>query len=95
MSYRGVANWPPAWVSRGREKQRELRGEIGVLRDIIPSIVPPTSRIFLVVEHEGREYMGCLLFDDPAFCGAIFRLLQTHRGWAIRDIGSLDLSRTL
>ncbi|HEY1266145.1 MAG TPA: hypothetical protein VGH16_02735 [Candidatus Binatia bacterium] len=95
MSYRSVANWPPAWVARARKNEQEVRGEIGVLKDVIPSIVPPTTRIFLIVEHEDSEYMGCLLFDDPAFCGDIFRILQTHRGWTIRDIGSLDLSCTL
>jgi hypothetical protein len=57
--------------------------------------VPPTTRIFLIVEHEDNEYMGCLLFDDPSFCRDIFRILQTYRGSTIRDIGSLDLSSML
>lgn len=95
MSYRNMANWPPAWIARGRDSNQELRGEIGVLKEVIPSILPPTTRIFLVVEHGGGEYMACLLFDDPSFCGGIFRVLQTHYGATIRDIGSLDISGAL
>jgi len=95
MSYRTLANWPPVWIWRGGDNKQEVRGEIGVLIDVIPSIVPPSNRIFLVIEHEDSQYMGCLLFDDPSFCRDVFRLLQAHLGLSIRDIGGLDLSCSL
>jgi len=95
MSYRTLANWPPAWIWRGGDNKQEVGGEIGILKEVTPSIVPPSNRIFLVVEHEGSEYMGCLLFDDPSFCRDIFRLLQAHLGLSIREIGDLDLSHSL
>jgi hypothetical protein len=71
----------------------ELRGEIGVLKEIVPSILfPSSSRFFLIMEHEDKEYMGCLIFDDASFCRDIFRILRAHTGSTIADIGGLDVS---
>jgi hypothetical protein len=92
MSYRGLANWPPVWTWRGGgAENRRVRGEVGVLKDVILSAVEPRSRIFLIVEHENEEYMGCLLFSDSRFCDQIFQLLKDHSGQRIIDIGSLDV----
>jgi hypothetical protein len=38
--------------------------------------------------------MGCLLFDDVAFCRHITEILQFCCNRSISDIGSLDLSFT-
>lgn len=97
MCYRTVRNWPPTWVERragiGGE---ELRGEIGVLKEVVPSILfPGGSRFFLIVEHENKQYIGCLIFDDATFCQEIFRIVRTHIGWRIADVGSLDVSHLL
>jgi hypothetical protein len=39
--------------------------------------------------------MGCLLFDDPAFCRYIAKLLDSSRNRPITEIGSLNLAHTL
>jgi hypothetical protein len=39
--------------------------------------------------------MGRLLFDDPAFCRYIGKLLEHYYDRLIAEIGSLDLSCTL
>jgi hypothetical protein len=36
MSYRGVSNWPPVWVGTNR-RHEPLKGEVGVLKDVVPS----------------------------------------------------------
>jgi hypothetical protein len=47
------------------------------------------------MKHEGSSYMGCLLFDDPAFCRHIAKLLDSSRNRPIAEIGSIDLSHSL
>jgi hypothetical protein len=39
--------------------------------------------------------MGCLLFDDAAFCLEIQRLLRGYTGCTIEHIGGLDVAHTL
>jgi hypothetical protein len=39
--------------------------------------------------------MGCLLFDETAFCRQITEILQSCCNRSIAEIGSLDLSHTL
>lgn len=72
-------------------KSKQLRGEIGILREVFLSQVDPKSRIFLIVEHETREYMGCLIFSDQTFCGEIYDLLKGCVGQSIAAIGSLEV----
>jgi hypothetical protein len=96
MSYRGVANWPPAWTwIDGKKKKRRPRGEVGVLKKIGFSEVEPTNRCFLYIEYEGASCIGCLLFDDPSFCREIANLLRGCCGRLVAEIGDLDLSHTL
>ena len=93
MNYRGLNNWPPVWTWRGGEgEDRRPRGEIGILRDVFLSRVEPRSRVYLIVEYEGAEYMGCLLFSDPTICREICELLDQQRGAPLSEIGSLDIS---
>jgi hypothetical protein len=42
--------------------------------------------------YEGSDYIGCLLFDDRAFCRQIAKLLQGYFDRPIAEIGSLDLT---
>jgi hypothetical protein len=93
MTYRGINNWPPSWTWRGGEENIRPKGEVGILRDVFLSRVEPQSRLFLIIEHEQQEYMGCLLFNDRTFCGQICELLKAHCGRTIAEIGSLDASR--
>lgn len=90
MSYRGVPNWPPIWIWRNGERDKQPpKGEVGVLREVFESRVQPSLRIFLIVEYESEEYMGCLLFGDLTFCNQVYALLTQHCGHRIQDIGSL------
>jgi hypothetical protein len=94
MFYRGVRNWPPVWTRiRGREDKHPM-GEVGILREVRWSALQfaPLDRFFLVIDFERTVYMGCLLFDDAAFCLGIQHLLRDHCGSDIEYIGGLDIS---
>jgi len=94
MSYKGVASWPPTWTwIEGRENEKP-KGEIGTLAEVKLSVIDPPNRCYLVIQHEGSTYMGCLLINDLPFCAQIALLLQNHCGDSIREIGEIDLSYT-
>jgi hypothetical protein len=103
MKYRGIANWPPTWSKRrgGVDLFRRntfkdvLHGEIGMLKEVIPSQIDPRTRIFLVMDLEGNSYMGTLLFGDAAFGLHITAVLRGQLGKLIKEIGDLELSYTL
>ena len=95
MTYHGIRNWPPAWTWRGGEDNKRPRGEIGTLRDVFISQIEPRTRLFLIMEHEGNEYIGCVMFNDGTFCGQIYELLKNYHGRRIADLGSLDVSQLL
>src|SRR5687767_13394363 len=75
MSYRGIDNWPPVWTWRGGAENIRPKGEVGILRDLFLSRMEQRSRLFLIMEHQKQEYMGCLLFNDSTFCAQICELL--------------------
>ena len=91
MCYRGVSNWPPAWVGRDAEQPQQLGGEIGILKDVIQSKMKPRNRLYLTIEHEGEEYLGALLFDDQFACQRTYKILLRHRGELIYKIGEMDV----
>jgi hypothetical protein len=62
----GMLNWPPIWLWTGGEKNERPRGEVGVLIRVEPSVVEDRS-LFLTIQYNDSEYMGCLSFDDPVF----------------------------
>jgi hypothetical protein len=95
MTYNGVRNWPPAWVWRGGDNNKKLRGEIGIIRDVFLSKIEPSTRLFLVVEHESNEYVGCVMFSDEAFCVQVHQLLRDQQGKSMVEVGSLDVSQLL
>jgi hypothetical protein len=88
-------SWPPVWWWRAGQKKRDLRGEIGTLRDVQPYNIQPMDRLYLLMEHEGAEYLGILLIEDYALCQQVFSLIVQHCGRSIREIGDIDLSHTL
>jgi hypothetical protein len=94
MSYRGVSNWPPVWVGTNR-RHESLKGEVGVLKDVVSSKTEGANRFFLVIEDEGLQYVGCLLFQDYSFCRQIYQLLDKHRDDTIEEIGNIEMSHTL
>jgi hypothetical protein len=63
-------------------------------KTIFRSDTQPLNRCFLLISHEGSEYLGCLLFDDQAFCRQVMELLKAHCNRTIAEIGSLDVSHT-
>src|SRR5262245_23971419 len=95
MRYHGIPNWPPAWLWIDGVENKRPRGEIGILKAVEVSKVPPTNRCFLCIDYEGSSYLGCLLFDDGVFCSQIVTLLRGYLNSPIADIGSLDLAYTL
>jgi len=95
MGYRGLNNWPPIWTWRGVGEDARPRGEVGILRDVFLSKVDPRARIYLIMEYEAAEYMGCLLFEESGFCKQMCELLNSHRGASIVEIGSLNVSHLL
>jgi hypothetical protein len=95
MSRYGVPNWPPVWTWIDGEENEHPNGEVGILKAILLSTIRPADRCFLLISHQGSAYVGCLLFDDPAFCKQIARLLRSYCNRPIAEIGSLDLSDVL
>jgi hypothetical protein len=94
MSRYGTRNWPPMWITTRNDPNDKPTGEVGTLSEVLMNRLL-NDKLFLVIEHEAQRYMGALTFDDPAFCGEIYRLLQGKVGLSIREIGDLDLSHTL
>jgi hypothetical protein len=50
-----------------------------------------SDKFFLVIEHEGATYIGCLAFTSRAFCWLMHKLLQSYIDYPIESIGNLDL----
>ena len=94
MTYRDVRNWPPAWIWTHGKERVSLRGEIGTLIEVRRSAIT-TNSLFLEMRHQESEYLGCLLFSDPAFCRQMNTILRRQLGRSIAEIGSLDISHTL
>jgi len=94
MAYRGCRNWPPVWSCTAGHNHHP-KGEVGTLKTVFRSELQPPSRFFLLISYEGSEYLGCLLFNDEAFCRQVMELLKAHCNRSIAEIGGLDVSDTL
>jgi hypothetical protein len=92
LSHQGVNSWPPTWVWGGGDRYIRVIGEVGVLKDVMLFSVEPYEKCFLIMEHEGRKYIGTLLVGDSSFCQEIHRVLIEQRGKPIQEIGEIDLS---
>ena len=95
VSYREVPSWPPIWLWRGGKKVPRPYGEVGILKEVTLSTVQPCSMCFLIIEHQGAEYLGILKFSDSALCRTIHDVLVRHCSRSIREIGDIDLSHLL
>jgi hypothetical protein len=91
MSRYGVPNWPPVWIRIDGQRGKGLQGEIGILEAVLPSKIKPEDRCHLLISHQGSEYLGCLLFNDRAFCRHITGVLHFCRNRPTAEIGSIDL----
>jgi hypothetical protein len=90
LSHSTISAWPPIWVSLDGEKIARLTGEVGILREVRMDKFNQ-DKCFLVIEHNGLKFTGCLMFNDRSFCLQMYRLLVDHCDEAIRDIAELDL----
>jgi hypothetical protein len=95
MSRNGVPSWPPVWTWVDGSDDKTPKGEVGILIWASLTGVQPPDKCYLLMSHEGSSYMGCLLFDDSAFCRYVVKLLDSYRNRPIVEIGSLDLTHTL
>ena len=95
MSRNGVRNWPPAWTWMRGENNKHPKGEVGILKEVVPSQVKPEDRCFLIIAYQESEYLGCLLFDNRSFCNHITGILQFCCNRPIREIGNFDLTYML
>jgi hypothetical protein len=95
MQHHRAPNWPPTWFQLNSTWSKRLIGEVGVLKDVMIPNAPSGHRLFLVIEHESKQYMGSLIFDDPTFCWMLGKMLKRHLDWPIKTIGDLDLSQSL
>jgi hypothetical protein len=102
MTYHGIRSWPPVWtLIRGADRERP-KGEVGVLKEIHVSAIPPAAdatrsynRIFLFIEHGGQAYLGCLMLEDYAFCQGLATVLRGHFNRTIEEIGSIEVGCTM
>jgi len=94
MTYRRLPNWPPAWLCTDGYDQHP-KGEVGTLKAVFRSDMQPPNRCFLLTTHQESEYLGCLLFDDQAFCRQVMELLKARCNRSVAEIDSLDLSHLL
>jgi hypothetical protein len=93
MSYREHRSWPPIWIPYGGfwEKHRAiLQGEVGVLAKV--RYYPQRrGRIYLRIDRDGVEYIGCVLLDDEVFCEHVVEHLERFCGTPIEAIGSSEI----
>lgn len=94
LAFLGRHSWPPVWTWIGGDRDRYLRGEIGVLKEVRLS-ERPAQKCFVIIEHENALYMGCVLIGDAAFCDQVYEILKNHRGFAIEAIGDFDVDHLL
>jgi hypothetical protein len=89
LKHRGNCSWPPVWIPAfSRDENARVQGEIGVLEVVLSK--PGSKRCFLVIEHEGAPYYGCLFCSDPTFCARLVSVLDGKRGMTIKEIGDLN-----
>ena len=68
MSRNDASNWPPTWTWMRGRKDKHPKGEVGILKAVLPSRIKPEDRFFVLISYQGSEYLGCLLFDNRTFC---------------------------
>jgi hypothetical protein len=75
----------------GTSREKTPKGEVGLLKKVL---YEPDSRgkIFLIIDYENAEYVGCLLFDSRVFCERLAERLPGYYGMSIEALGSLDIA---
>lgn len=67
-------HWPPSWTPFYGSRT-PARDEIGILDDIRLSHVNDMC-CFLLIVHEGTNYIGAITFDDDEFCHRFVDVVQ-------------------
>jgi hypothetical protein len=94
LSYRGVSNWPPVWIGKDGRHLKQSESDRAILKDVVQSKKAPLTRCYLMIEAEGEEYVGAVLFDDHFSCRQISRLLLEHRGEPVHKVGEIDVPQS-
>ncbi|HKY08039.1 MAG TPA: hypothetical protein VJQ55_07355 [Candidatus Binatia bacterium] len=94
MQHRNVRNWPPVWTRDRGQGLKTVRGEVGKLA-FIYSNPAVSTRCYLVIDYNGENYVGTLIFDDRAFCKQVTDLLRRYLGKTIQEVGAIELDHTL
>jgi hypothetical protein len=94
MSRHGVRSWPPLWTWVDGAEDKFPKGEVGTLIWVSLIGIQPIDKCYLLMNHEGSSYMGCLLFDDDKFCRYVAQFLENYCHYSIAEIGSVDLSKS-
>ena len=69
-----IAIVPPIWTpANPKNHLKSLRGEIGRLEYVLPAKRSNSNRCFLIIEHEGQPYVGCLFVDGDVFLRPVNR----------------------
>jgi hypothetical protein len=92
MSYQSNRNWPPLWVWTGGTQNKQAEGEVGTLKSVMLVGTEPINKCYLIIEHDGEQYVGCLLFGDSSFCRQVYRMLDDHCGASLQHIGGIDVN---
>jgi hypothetical protein len=93
LSYKSARSWPPIWIWKRGDKNTRIEGELGILKGVQPSSIEPYRFFLLVMEHDGQEYEGILLFEEAIICRQVYEVLVQHLGESILQIGDIDLNQ--
>jgi hypothetical protein len=90
MNHRTIKTWPPTWIWIGGSRDKERKGEVGILRDV-RRYEATTYRCFLVIEHEQELYLRCMHLENRLLGDEIYELLRNEMGQSIAKIGAIDI----
>jgi hypothetical protein len=82
--------WPPIWVGEASNIPSP-RGEVGRLVEARYTTANP-RRVFLVIQHDAKRFLGCLMFKDDSSAARMSDFLQACCGMRIKDIGDLEIT---
>jgi hypothetical protein len=92
MSYQSIRNWPPLWIWTGGTQNKQAEGEVGILKSVVLVGTEPFNKCYLIIEHDGEQYVGCLLFGNSSFCRQVYRVLDDNCGVSLQRIGGIDVN---
>jgi len=92
MSYQSIRNWPPLWIWTGGTQNKQAEGEVGILKSVVLVGTEPFNKCYLIIEHDGEQYVGCLLFGNSSFCRQVYRVLDDNCGVSLQHIGGIEVN---